>query len=81
MGGLSFKENEMLEKCDVRVDHSEASRVSGMPSSNSRQCTRNAIENSKFCKVHTYNRNPVYRWSTGKNKNWYDMTIREVNNA
>ncbi len=68
----------MVEKCDAKVDHPERTMVWGLSSSNSRQCTRNAIKNSEFCKVHTYNRNPVYRWSTGKNKNWFDMRTREV---
>ena len=51
----------MVERCDAKVDHPERTRVWGLSSSNSRQCTRNAIENSEFCKVHTYNRSPVYR--------------------
>ena len=63
-------------KCDAKVDHSEATRVRGMPNSNSRQCTRNAIGNSEFCTVHTYNQRPVYRWSTGKLK----KIPMEVNN-
>jgi hypothetical protein len=63
----------MIEKCDAKVDHPERSMVWGLPNSNSRRCTRNAIENSEFCKVHTYNRNPVYRWSTGKEKNWKEV--------
>ena len=56
------------DKCDAKIDHSERSMVWGSPHVISRQCSRNTIENSEFCKVHTHNRKPVYRWSTGKNK-------------
>ena len=57
-----------IEKCDANVDHFAKTRIKGLWRSNSRQCTRNAIENSDFCKVHTDKQYGVIRWSTGKGK-------------